>query len=382
MKKKYLILLLIGILLFNPIIGNACAYINEAKEMNITVNNINEEYDKVLLMKDGTNIALESVMEELGIKGDKIIDNSIFSDVPPFEKEDFVFENTLKDKYAISYSIYYSYDFENVGYGTSKKYSNLEELIKEKAYDAEEAEEMRKHPEKVKCERQVDFRIDGLEEVEDASSYIKNTLGSSISLKLTDLSFLKSEFNAHDEAGTTLYLRFVKKDGSTKDLKVGSKTVTTFGCDAKEEDLVIDLAIDYVTGSIIDAQKDPVGAATSNPVKVVGSLIFIAIVSVLMSYVELSVFAVNKKKELLIIFIIMNALLLISCLYLTPIFAKQKEIVICLMVICEIVFHALKIEFYRNAIKEKKTFSDNVLAGILISIAILIFAVLLHNLIF
>ena len=97
-KKSFIVLLLIGIILFNPIIAFASAYVNDATEMNITINNIYDDYEKILIMKDGSNIELESIADELGIQADRIIDNTIFTYVPPFEEEDFKFENKLKDR--------------------------------------------------------------------------------------------------------------------------------------------------------------------------------------------------------------------------------------------------------------------------------------------
>ena len=381
-KKLFIVLLLIGSILFNPIIAFASAYVNDATEMNITINNIYDDYDKILIMKDGSNIELESIADELGIQADRIIDNTIFTYVPPFEEEDFKFENKLKDKYTITYDISYSYDFENSGYGSYKKYKNVEDFILHNYLDADEAIEIRMHPEKIKCQRSVSFTIDVLEEVDIATPYITRSSGSSVTIKLTDFSFLNSPFDFNHQSGTLLYIRFVKSDGTHKDFKIDSKIVTTYGHNATPEDLIVNYVVNYKTGVVVNANKDPIGAVLSNPFTILFKILYVILMAVLMSYVELSIFAVNKKKELLIWFILINLAFLSFCMFFAHVFGQTKERTICFMIIAEMVFHISKLEIYRLSIKAKKYLTDNVLASVLISIAILIFSILLYKLIF
>jgi hypothetical protein len=381
--KKIIMLLLIGIII-SPIIVNASMYFNIATEINLTFNNIDEEYDKVLIMKNGTNADLKTIVQELGIENEEITEDSVYSYVSPFEKEDFVFDNKLKEKYTIKYKISYTYEFETREFESSEKYNNIEELIKHEVYNSEKAKEMREHPDDIKCKRQIRFEVYALEKVKDASSYITNSSNSSLSIKLTNLNFLSDSTSLSTKTipGSILYIRFVKKDGTTKDFEIGSKIIRTFGHPAKPEELIKNYIVDYQTGSIIDAKDSPVKALLSNPMNLVKGLLFAAFLSVLMSYIELLTFPVNKRKELLVKFILINVALFICCFYSAPILGETKMLAIGFIVFFEFVAHAIKLELYRLSINEKKFFSYKELPSVLISISILIFSILLFNLLF
>ena len=164
--------------------------------------------------------------------------------------------------------------------------------------------------------------------------------------------------------------------------KIDSKIVTTYGHNATPEDLIVNYVVNYKTGVVVNANKDPIGAVLSNPFTILFKILYVILMAVLMSYVELSIFAVNKKKELLIWFILINLAFLSFCMFFAHVFGQTKERTICFMIIAEMVFHISKLEIYRLSIKAKKYLTDNVLASVLISLAILICSILLYKLIF
>ena len=227
--KKVLVLIISLLIISSPIYSSACMYLARANKMDITIRNIDIDFDKVFLMVNVKPDDISKFIDEEKLDFPNDFGGTIFTDVKPFEKEDFIYKHKqdLED-YYVSYNIYYSYNFENSGYGVNHKYKNVDEFIKLEysSLSNSEISKIRKNPNMVTCEREIDYTIDKLIKLDEITNY--ELKENTFRLVLEDFKMLNTEDNlGENEEKTRLYLRFEKEDGEFKTYLIGNNIITS-----------------------------------------------------------------------------------------------------------------------------------------------------------